>query len=493
LTAANNLCKLLFFRPLKRLGRAYDFGSFFNKEVIKTMPAHFSRRVLLGSAGAAALLSITGCTATASSAAKKETESPYSASFYNLGPRVTPATPEPGVKKIAVNVFDAFKGDGLWYFDDNVASQFIVSNERNGNGNRIIEHYRNGKRHGFTWGIGAVGIVRDGKRIGAQNPTALINAGDHVVLETSNQPEPLHLNLALEAYDVSGTLVREYLRTLVNMPTNAALFMGEQKFPKGSIAYAVTGWIDQDEVLAASANAFTGSDTIEAFSERFTHETPYCLRFLPGNEVQPLGLNFDKAIQKKQKVETVTVPPTRKGRRATKKKVYTDLPQSGTVKVYTAKKGTIFCTREGQDPVTTAKWDLGTKNGTRVLTLDFPRSVDPLSCGLTVSAADKLLVAFAEEKDSAGKTRVIPAYVWLKGAKIRDSQYRFNKTAADAITAAIKESSAKRAAWEQANESEVSRRARSLKAKEAASSSASAKKTTKRRVRRTSSKKTTKK
>lgn len=459
------------------------------------MPALFSRRLLLGSAGAAALLMISGCSATARSAAKKETESPYSASFYNLGPRVTPATPQPGVKKIAVSVFDAFKGDGLWYFDDNVPSQLVVSNERNGSGSRIIERYRNGKRHGFTWGIGAVGILRDGKRIGAENPTALIDAGDHVVLETSNQPKPLHLNLSLEAYDVSGTLIREYLRTLVNMPTNAALFMGEQKFPAGSIAYAVTCWIDEDEVLAASANAFTGSDTIEAFSERFTHETPYCLRYLPGNEVQPLGLNFERAIQKKQKAETVTVPPARKGRRAAKKTVYTDLPQSGTVKVYTAKKGTIFCTREGQDAVADAKWDLGSKNGTRVLTLSFPSSVDPLSCGLTADAADKVLVAFAEEKDSAGATRVIPAYVWRGNARIRDAQYRFNKKAADAIMAAIKESSAKRTAWEQANESEVARRARTLRAQETAASAkaAPAKKASSRRVRRTSTKKSAKK
>ena len=62
--------------------------------------------------------------------------------------------------------------------------------------------------------------------------------------------------------------------------------------------------------------------------------------------------------------------------------------------------------------------------------------------------------------------------VWLKNERIRDSQYRFNKTAATAVKAAIEASRPRRKAWEAANESDVTRRARALQAKKAASGKA---------------------
>ena len=85
----------------------------------------------------------------------------------------------------------------------------------------------------------------------------------------------------------------------------------------------------------------------------------------------------------------------------------------------------------------------------------------------------KLMPAFAEELAPAGrKTRVVPTAVWLKNERIRDSQYRFNKTAALAIKAAIETSQPRRKAWEAEHESEVTRRARALQAKKAATGKA---------------------
>ena len=85
----------------------------------------------------------------------------------------------------------------------------------------------------------------------------------------------------------------------------------------------------------------------------------------------------------------------------------------------------------------------------------------------------KLMPAFAEElTPTSRKTRVIPTAVWLKNERIRDSQYRFNKTAATAVKAAIEASRPRRKAWEAANESDVTRRARALQAKKAASGKA---------------------
>lgn len=438
------------------------------------MSVLFTRRTLLGSMSAAAALWLTGCAAT------KPIEEPAEpATFTNLGPRATPATPTLA-RRIPMPVVDAFKGDGIFFFADDEGAQFCITDLiRENNAYPVVENYRFGKPHGFTWGAGAVGIVRDGQRLPPEKPILLRPEGDHVVI-VFDGAKHMELHVSLEAYDVSNHEIRDYLRTRGNMPTHAALFMGEERFPEGSIAYATTLWVKQDELLATSATAFTGSNTIEAFSQRFTKETPYCLNVLSGNDVQPIGLRFSKAIQKK------TVRKSKRSRPV-------EVDQTGRVKVYQTKPGTIFCQRNIPDAIGEAAWHLRYVNGTRTLTLAFPDAIDPLSIGLMTANKDNLLPAFAEEKtDKRNGRRVIPAILWLKDKPIRDSQYRFNKTAAKAITDAIKASRPKRETWEAANESEVTRRARALQARKAAAAEAKRAKAsqTKRRPKRTTNRTT---
>lgn len=412
------------------------------------MSAEISRRLLLGTGGAAMLLWLTGCAGTDVPA-----EDPAApATFTNIGPRAKPASPR--VRSIVMPTVDAFKGDGLWYFDDDSGAQFRITDSiRKNNRYPVVENYSFGKPHGFSWGAGAVGVLRRGRRMPPEVPSGLRPERDHVVIEFDND-QGLELHVALEAYDVSGEEIRDYLRNRLNMPSNAALFMGEEKFPAGSIAYAATLWVEQDELLAASASAFTGSDTIEAFSKRFTNETPYCLRVLPGENVTPLGLRFEAPIVKKMVRKNKQSRPV-------------EAEQKGKVHVYRTKKGTIFCNKAEEAPIAQADWHLRRVNGTRTLTLTFPRSTDPLSIGLLTHNRGKILTAFAEEvvPEENDRRKVIPAGLWLKNAKIRDAQYRFNKTAAEAIEAAIRTARPKRAAWEKANESDVTRRARALQAR----------------------------
>ncbi len=425
------------------------------------MSVHITRRALIGSASAAAALWLTGCATTA--APREENIRP--ATFSNLGARAAPATPLTA-KRIPMPVVDAFKGDGIFFFDDDEGAQFRITDLiRENNRYKVEEDYAFGKPHGFSWGSGAVGIMRDGRRVPPENPTGLRPEGDHVVIEFDGR-EKLELRVTLEAYDVSGQEIRDFLRTRGNMPTKAALFMGEERFPAGSVAYAATLWIIQDELLALSHTAFTGSNNIEDFSERFTKETPYCLNVLPGDGVTPVGLRFEKTIKKKTGKEKI------KTRRGTKTRTV-ELPQNGLVNVYHTKSGTIFCQRSKPDPVVKARWDLRYLNGTRTLTVDFPTLIDSLSIGLMTANRGKLMPAFAEElTPTSRKTRVIPTAVWLKNERIRDSQYRFNKTAATAVKAAIEASRPRRKAWEAVNESDVTRRARALQAKKAASGKA---------------------
>lgn len=424
------------------------------------MSVLFTRRTLLGSMSAAAALWLTGC---ATTAPVQEPSEP--ATFTNLGARAKPATPTMA-RRIPMPVVDAFKGDGIFFFDDDEGAQFRITDLiRENNRYPVVENYRFGKPHGFTWGSGAVGLIRNGERLPPEHPVTLRPEDDHVVIEFDGDVN-MELHVKLEAYDVSNHEIRDYLRTRGNMPTNAALFMGEERFPEGSVAYAATIWVTREELLATSSTAFTGSDTIEAFSKRFTKETPYCLNVLPGDNVHPVGLRFMAPIQKKT---------VRKNRRS--KPV--EVAQKGRVKVYRTKPGTIFCQRSMPDAIAEAQWNLDTINGTRTLTLDFPDLIDSLSIGLMTANRNKLRPAFAEENVDRKTTRVIPAILWLKNQPIRDSQYRFNKTAAKAIADAVKASRPKREAWEAANESDVTRRARALQAKKAAAAEAKRAKATK--------------
>ena len=163
------------------------------------MSVHITRRALIGSASAAAALWLTGCATTA--APREENIRP--ATFSNLGARAAPATPLTA-KRIPMPVVDAFKGDGIFFFDDDEGAQFRITDLiRENNRYKVEEDYAFGKPHGFSWGSGAVGIMRDGRRVPPENPTGLRPEGDHVVIEFDGR-EKLELRVTLEAYDVSG-------------------------------------------------------------------------------------------------------------------------------------------------------------------------------------------------------------------------------------------------------------------------------------------------
>lgn len=143
------------------------------------MSVHITRRALIGSASAAAALWLTGCATTA--APREENIRP--ATFSNLGARAAPATPLTA-KRIPMPVVDAFKGDGIFFFDDDEGAQFRITDLiRENNRYKVEEDYAFGKPHGFSWGSGAVGIMRDGRRVPPENPTGLRPEGDHVVIE----------------------------------------------------------------------------------------------------------------------------------------------------------------------------------------------------------------------------------------------------------------------------------------------------------------------
>ena len=63
--------------------------------------------------------------------------------------------------------------------------------------------------------------------------------------------------------------------------------------------------------------------------------------------------------------------------------------------------------------------------------LSFPAQVDPLDTGVSNVERESARIAFVQP--TKGLPGVRPGKLYQAGAKIYDYQYRFNKTAADAI------------------------------------------------------------
>lgn len=401
----------------------------------------FAQKALLGSLAACGLFLLSGCA--------QFTGGPASAAdFSNVGASAPLALP--AASRLDISAVQALTGSGMYFFDDDKpAHMFLVQDKASKDHYLVKESFGAGVVHGLSWGTGAEALLYSGQAVKpekllyadvARNGNLQITYGDH--------PD-MKINMKVEAFDVSGLAVREFLRTRGNQPSMSARFMsGNEKFPKGSIAYATTLWVDKDEVLVPNLQAFTGSDTIAEFSQRFSSATPYCLRFLSGNVVQPMGMIFDQAI--KPNVKTV------KGKRV-------EEDQDGKVKLYAAKKDTVFCAKDRPEVLAEAKWNLTTINGTRVLAFDFPGNIPAASFGMTEENRSHLLTGIAE-MEVGSQTRAVPVYVWQKGAPVRNGQYRFNDVAAKAIEAALAEVAPARAKWEAANENDVLRRAKAIDA-----------------------------
>lgn len=406
-----------------------------------------AQKFVLGSLTVASLALLSGCALTQSGA------QPANASeFTNVGASAPLALPD--ASRLNISALQALSGQGMYYFDDNKAARlYIVQDKASKDQYLVKESFAQGTPHGLPWGNGAEALAYDGVAVRPENILSAQAARDgHLVVSYGDHPN-MKINMKLEAFDVSGMLVRDFLRTRSNQPTLSASFVSsDRKFPKGSVAYAMTLWVDQDEVLIPNLKGFTGADTIEDFSKRFSNATPYCLRFLPGNVVQPMGMSFKEPIvAKTSKVKGKTVEEDQEGRLA----------------LYAAKKNTVFCGRERDEEVAQAKWQLSRVNGTRVIEFEFPGNVPAASFGMTEENRHHLSTGIAEVVSSEGatrQTRAVPVYVWHKGAPVRDSQYRFNETAAQAVEAALAEAAPLRAKWEAANENDVMRRAKAIDA-----------------------------
>ena len=188
------------------------------------------------------------------------------------------------------------EGDGLSYFNKTDWNRFSIK--------KVNDHYvpvfKSGdpKDNSIGWGTGAVGLVTDGK-ITEPEVIASVREIDPQTVEFSYKKSPLKLTVKMVPYDVSGLPIKYFLRTHGDKPSNVAFFVkNDALFPAGSVAWMSFLSVSQNELFVTSKNGFTGSDTLENFTSRFTKQTPYCVGFIEGTNAQPIGLRFDHAVKK---------------------------------------------------------------------------------------------------------------------------------------------------------------------------------------------------
>lgn len=148
----------------------------------------------------AAVLTLSGCAATSITGSTAVPAAEASAKKMKAEP-----------VKISMPVVDAFRGSGIFFFDDNVRSRLYISDAIAVNGRLPLkEEAPRGVAKGFTWGAGAATILRNGEPQPLTSPQALSveksgNVRLHYPPLKAKNAKPMSLSFKTLAYDLSGS------------------------------------------------------------------------------------------------------------------------------------------------------------------------------------------------------------------------------------------------------------------------------------------------
>jgi hypothetical protein len=323
------------------------------------------------------------------------------------GPAPKPV-PVPGAKALTQPSFEALKGDGLYYFQGTKISNMRVAGAA-GEGNRypIAETSSDTNQTTLNGSIDVAHAVLNGERRALGRPNFAIPGQDGSVYIVYAGQAPLRMAVTLQGYDVSEMPISQFLRTPENYPKQEAAKAGSTRFPKGSIAYLATARFFDDVLMLPRRESFTGATNTAQFVGNFSKQIPYCLAYEDRQGANPYAMFFKQ----------------------------TGTAKKGEVVLYPAKTGTLFCDKAAEKVLAQGEWEERTVGGTKAVVLSFPANVDPLDTGVSTIERESARIAFVEP--TKGLPGVRPGKLYQAGASVYDYQYRFNKTAADAVRVAI--------------------------------------------------------
>ena len=314
--------------------------------------------------------------------------------------------PVNGLPPLGTPALQALSGDGLYKFSGTRVTNLRVSGPAQGNRHPLAEKAEDARAVSFNGHIDAGSFVIDGERFRVSSPTHAIGVPDGSVQVVYGSARPMHLSVRLEAYDVSGQPMRPFLRTSRNYAMNEASRVADRRFPAGSVAYIVHAQFLDDVLVLPSEESFSGAANTRALLNNFSKNIPYCLSYEDRSGAKPYALLFRDAT-------------------ATK----------GRVTLYSAKPGTVFCSKGSEQVVAEGRWEEVTVAGTKAVVLAFGADVDPLDTGVSDVESAAAAIAFVEPRK--GPPGVRPGKMYRAGVGIVDNEFRFNGTAAQAIRAAM--------------------------------------------------------
>ena len=326
--------------------------------------------------------------------------------LQTYGPLKQPR-PVQGAKPLPNPGIDALRGDGIYLINGPRVAN-LRAGDKPGQEDRyaLTETTNDAKTGAVHSNIDAGNFVLNGERRPVGRPNFAIPAPDGTVYLIFSGQNPLRVAVTLQAFDVGGLQMQPFLRTPDNYQKQEAAKIGGAAFPKGSVAYLVTARFIDDVLMLPARESFTGATNTGQFVGNFSKQIPYCLAYEDRKGAKPYAMMFKAGASKK-----------------------------GTVDLYPAKSGTLFCDRDGAKSLDEGEWEERTIAGTRAVVLSFPANVDPLDTGVTNVERESAKIAFIEP--SKGAPGVRPGKLYQAGAKIYDYQYRFNKTGADAVRSAL--------------------------------------------------------
>ncbi len=332
-------------------------------------------------------------------------QAPAEVVVYGPAPKPVPV---PGVKPIAVQSFDALKGDGLFHLHGaRMLNMRAAATPGEGNRYALTESTTDDGQPALNGNIDVAHAVLNGERRALGRPNFAIPAPDGSFYIVYAGQAPLRMAVTLQAYDVSEMPISLFLRTPDNYPKQEATRANGAKFPKGAVAYLTTARFFDDVLMLPRRESFTGATNTAQFVGNFSKQIPYCLAYEDRQGAKPYAMFFKNAGAAKK----------------------------GEVALYPAKTGTLFCDKSADQVLAQGEWEERTVSGTKAIVLSFPAQVDPLDTGVSNVERESARIAFIEP--TKGLPGVRPGKLYQAGASVYDYQYRFNKVAADAVRQAI--------------------------------------------------------
>lgn len=325
--------------------------------------------------------------------------------LQTYGPLKQPR-PVRGVKPLPNPGIAALHGEGIYLINGPTIANLRAA-DKPGAENRyaLTETTNDAKTGAVHSNIDAGNFVLNGERRAVGRPNFAIPAPDGTIYLLFSGQHPLRVAVTLQAFDVAGLHMQQFLRSPDNYLRQEAAKIGGAVFPPGAVAYLVVARFIDDVLMLPARESFTGAANTSQFVGNFSKQIPYCLAYEDRKGAKPYAMLFKPGAKK------------------------------GTVELFAAKTGTLFCDRDGVAALDQGEWEEQTVGGTRAVVLSFPANVDPLDTGVTNVERESAKIAFIEP--SKGTPGVRPGKLYQAGAKIYDYQYRFNKTAADAVRSAL--------------------------------------------------------